>query len=41
VNYLKFRDTIDQLAPMLGWREVDRWEPIQGFFARVYEVGGT
>ena len=36
VNYLRARDAIDALAPTLGWREVDRWEPVMGFFARAY-----
>jgi SAM-dependent methyltransferase len=36
VNYLRERDTIEAIAARLGWREVDRWEPVMGFFARAY-----
>jgi tRNA A58 N-methylase Trm61 len=36
VNYLRERGTIEAIAARLGWREVDRWEPAMGFFARAY-----
>ena len=38
VNYLRERDAIDKLAAELHFREVDRWEPVAGFFARSYSI---
>lgn len=36
VNYLRERDAIEAVMRELGWTEVDRWQPVEGFFARAY-----
>jgi precorrin-6B methylase 2 len=41
VNSLREGDAIDRIASQLGWRELDRWEPAAGFFARAFAVSRT